>query len=370
MAKKRSGLSREFIIHPGETLGEVLKERRMSQYELAVRVGLTEPYISNVVNGQKPLSVSLAKRLEYALGIDTAFWVNLQANYDKELADFKDFNEISSAELNIIRKIKDILEYLKRLGFLEQGVQGPMLVVQLRRLLKVSNIVHIPALSQLGAYRLATKNKVNPYVLFTWVRMCDLIIKHQTVSCVLDVCKLRDKIPLIKELMFYDVAEVQSGLNSILAECGIKFSIVRHFTGAPVQGIIKENDDGTLGLLMTVRRKSADIFWFTLFHEIGHILYGDVKGRLIDYDFAEGVIEDRANEFAENCLIHSDRYGSFVEEKDFSLPAIRQFCTELNIPPYILIGRLQREDLLKYHQYTAERVQYELGENIYPNLTC
>ena len=41
MAKRRSGLSREFIIHPGETLKEVLEDREMSQKELALRTGVT-----------------------------------------------------------------------------------------------------------------------------------------------------------------------------------------------------------------------------------------------------------------------------------------------------------------------------------------
>jgi len=58
MAINRSGLSREFIIHPGETLKEILEDREMSQKELALRVGLTEPYISSVINGQKAISVS------------------------------------------------------------------------------------------------------------------------------------------------------------------------------------------------------------------------------------------------------------------------------------------------------------------------
>lgn len=105
MVKNRSGLSREFIIHPGETLKEILEDQGMTQKELALRVGLTEPYISSVINDQKAISVSLAKKLEYALGVDASFWINLQANYDKELADFEDINEISDEELAIFKKL-------------------------------------------------------------------------------------------------------------------------------------------------------------------------------------------------------------------------------------------------------------------------
>ena len=362
MAKSTSGLSREFIIHPGETLGEVLKDRGMEQKELALRVGLTEPYISNVVNCQKTISVSLAKKLEYALGIDASFWINLQANYEKELADFKDFNEISDEELGVLKILGNIVEYLKRLGFLMLELQGPMLVVQLRRLLNVSNLMQIPALSQAGAYRLATSTNVDPYVLFTWLRVCDLLTKDQQVEQKLDINKLKQKIPIIKKLMFEDAAMIQPQLRTYFAACGIRFSIVKHFRGAPVQGVIKENDDGTLSLIMTIRHKSADIFWFTLFHEIGHIIFGDIEGQLIDYESVKSEAEARADEFAANHLIDALAYDRFIRKDLFSLPAIKQFCAEQNIPPYILIGRLQREGRLEYSQYNKVKVKYEWDE--------
>lgn len=361
MVKNTSGLYREFIIHPGETLKEVLEQWGMSQRELALRTGVTEPHISSVVNCQKAISVTFAKKLEYALGVGASFWINLQANYDKELADFEDINEISSEELDIIERLNSIVKHLKQIGFLDPEVHGPMLVIQLRKLLNVSSLERIPEVSQAGAYRLAVATNVDPYVLFTWLRMCDLVTDNQQIEQELDIDELKRKIPLMKDLMFEDVARVQLRLKTYLAECGIKFSIVKHFRGAPVQGVIKKNDDDTLSLLMTTRRKFADIFWFTLFHEIGHIINGDIEDKLVDYDFTESEAEDRADEFAANTLIDAEEYQNFVERADFSLLCIKRFCAEQNIPPYILIGRLQRDKHLKYHQYSAEKVRYKSG---------
>lgn len=360
MVKNKNGLSRDFIIHPGETLKEILEDRGMSQRELAARTGVTESYISSVVNCQKAISVSFAKKLEYALDIDASFWINLQANYDKELADFEEINEISGEELEILNRLNSIITHLKQIGFLEKEAYGPIIVIQLRKLLNVSSLIRIPEVSQAGAYRLATATNVDPYVLFTWLRMCDLIVNDQQIERGLDIDKLKGKIPLIKDLMFEDVAVIQPRLKDYLAKCGIKFSIVKHFRGAPVQGVIKKNDDGTLNLLMTTRRKFADIFWFTFFHEIGHIINGDIEDKLIDYDFAKGELEDRADKFAANTLIDTAEYNSFVRKRDFSLPSIKKICADQGIPTYILIGRLQRDKHLKYHQYSTEKVRYEL----------
>ena len=82
--QNKIGLSGDFIIHPGETLAEVLEDRKMSQKELAIKTGMTEKYISTVISGQQNISSSFAKKLEYALGLEKDFWINLQAKYERE----------------------------------------------------------------------------------------------------------------------------------------------------------------------------------------------------------------------------------------------------------------------------------------------
>lgn len=84
------GLSSDFIIHPGETLAEVLKDRKMSQKELAIKTEMTEKYISTIINGQENISSSFANKLEYALDIEKEFWMNLQANYEREKKDVRE----------------------------------------------------------------------------------------------------------------------------------------------------------------------------------------------------------------------------------------------------------------------------------------
>ncbi|WP_366922787.1 HigA family addiction module antitoxin [Metallumcola ferriviriculae] len=363
MAEKMNGLSREFIIHPGETLKEMLQDRDMKQRELAMRTDVKEPHISGIVNCQKPISVSFAKKLEYALGVDASFWINLQANYEKELADFEEINQISSEELAILQKLKSITEYAQDIRLLNPDAQGSMLVIEWRKRLNVSSLSRIPEISQAGAYRLAVTDNVDPYILFTWLRICDLITNNQQLNQELNINKLKKKLPLIRKLTFEeDVETIRLKLKDYFAECGIKFTIVKHFTGAPVQGVIKRNNDGSLSLIMTVRYKFADVFWFTLFHEIGHILNEDIEDKLIDYEFTKNEAENRADEFAANVLINSDRYNSFVESGDFSLMHISQFCAEQNIPSFILIGRLQKDEHLKYHDYSREKIRYELDE--------
>ncbi len=355
-----TGLSRELIIHPGESLFEVLEDREMSQKELAIRTGKTEKHISTVVNGIKPISVTFAKKLEYALGIEAEFWMNLQSNYDKELLEFEELNNISEEEISVLRNLKDVIECWSDLGWMKKEDNQAAKVLDLRKIMNISNLLHIPQLAMNGAFRAQINStKVDPYVVLTWQRMCEILTQDIEIADEIDVDKLREKIPEIKKLMFLNVNEVPVQLERIFAECGIAFKIVKNFRGAPVQGFIKKTEDDNLVLCMTIRNSYADIFWFTLFHEIAHIIHGDSKNKFIDFESVSGEIESRADEFARNTLIPLSDYNYFIAQKDFSLSAINIFADKCGVAPYIVIGRLMKEQLIAWDNYSNERIRYK-----------
>ena len=361
MEQRTNGLSRELIIHPGETLKEMLDDRDMSQRELANRIALTEPYISNIINGQKPITISFAKKLEYALAVEAGFWINLQSNYEKELIDYEELNSITLEEIDIVKKLKEIIIYMKESGFISEENNRSLLVIELRRILNVSNLINIPKVYNNGAYRLAQGDTLDPYVLFTWLKVCDLIAeKNNTLKKTLDIEKLKKKIPEIRNLISRDYEVLKNMLKNIFNDCGIKFAIVKNFKGAPVQGVINRKSGNTLNLILTNRGKYADIFWFTLFHEIGHIINKDFEKSLIDYENIHNDLEDKANQFAESSLINPDKYEQFLKEEDYSINKIHEFSKLNKIPPFILIGRLQREKRISYNLYGNEKIKYNL----------
>ena len=82
-------MSHDLLIHPGETISELLEERRitemdLAEMDLAQKTGISEELLSDVIHGRKAISEDLAMGLEYAFGVSKSFWLNLQANYDAE----------------------------------------------------------------------------------------------------------------------------------------------------------------------------------------------------------------------------------------------------------------------------------------------
>ena len=69
-------------IHPGEFLQEELRERGISQSQLAEHIGVGAGVINLICNGHRGISAEMAKKLAAALGTTAELWMNLQVSYD------------------------------------------------------------------------------------------------------------------------------------------------------------------------------------------------------------------------------------------------------------------------------------------------
>lgn len=363
MVVKKTGISRDLIIHPGETIADVLEERGITQVELASRTGVSPAYISNVIAGKKGISANFAMGLEYALGVPKSFWLNLQANYESELLEANEGQTITEEERNAREDLKDVIKYLRKRGMMPIREKKDASILSLRKALQISNIANLREMIPVGAFRMATNTAVNPYVLGAWIRLCQIAENHQTISEKFDKRNTNDLVNEIKRIMCQTNANIQDDLKTVMEKYGIDFSVVRNFRGAPVQGYISQKLDGVYQMVLTIRGSFADIFWFSLFHEIGHIVNGDVAKALkfVD-DGSDCNKEMAADSFASNMLLSPESYKAFVERGDFSIEAIKKYASSQNVMPYIVIGRLQKEKYLDYRTYYNYKLRYKWGD--------
>lgn len=344
MMEKMNGLSLDFIIHPGETIKEVLEQKQMNQEELAIRTGFSPKHVSEVVNGKKGISPSFAKSLEYVFGIPASFWINLQGIYDKELLEYKEQVEIDENEVNIIKQLKELIKYAEKLEIIKKTQNEISQIIELRNICNVTNLTYINKLyTSAIAFRKSQTIETNLYVLYVWLRICEIIAEKNEILNEYNEEKLRANIGNIKKCMFLEVNEAMRELTRIFAECGIIFQVVENFTGAPVQGFIKKSNNRII-LSMTIRGAFADIFWFTLFHEIGHLLNGDIgNSNFIDFANVKSDMEDSADEFARKALIDEEAFNNFINRQNLTETDVINFAKQQNVQPFIVAGRIQKE---------------------------
>ena len=285
-----------------------------------------------------------------------------QAEYDVDQLRIQEENGISQEEIKLLKPLRDIMAYFIECGYIHNDWGDAAKVMQLREFLQISELTQIPKITYNAAYRaqLSSNVKVDPYVLFAWQRMCEKETEGVVTRNSLDRDLLRNSIPKIKKTMHGSINKGIHELQKIFAECGIAFQVVKNFRGAPVQGFIKEFADGRLILCMTIRGKRADRFWFTLFHEIAHILNGDNKNRFVDFDSVQGKNEQLADQYARDTLISPEQYREFILSRDCtSWENIKTFAEANDVQPFIVLGRLQNDEILDWTDYPERIVRYE-----------
>lgn len=348
------------MVSPGAELEKRLTESGMSRKELAQRINVSEKHICTVLNGNRGISSAFARKLGYVFA-DTTFWVNLQAIYDEEQMKLKEMNLISNEELAVLKPLQEIISYFVEKGYIENGCGDVEKVMRLRKFLNVSNLLLIPKITYNAAYRaqLSSNVKADPYVLFAWQRLCEKVAEKDIIDKTLNKEILKQKLQDIKAMMFGGINDGIRNLQDILKECGISFHVVKNFKGAPVQGFIKERYDHRLILCLTIRRQRADTFWFTLFHEIAHILHGDYRMRFVDFDSIDNETEVNANLFAGNILIAPELYRKFIRTNNCTTwSGIEAFAKEAQVQPFIVLGRLQNDGILDWSDYANKVHRY------------
>lgn len=109
--------------------------------------------------------------------------------------------------------------------------------------------------------------------------------------------------------------------------------------------------------------RRVDQFWFTFFHEAGHILLGGKKETFIDLNHTKGPAEKEADRFAANHLIPAQRATELNRLK--SDRAIEAFAQSVGIAPGIVVGRLQYEKIVRYDQFNGLKVRYQWTNNFF-----
>ena len=360
MAVKKIGISRDLIIHPGETILELLEDRSITQAELAASTGVSPAYVSNVIAGKKDISANFAFALEYALDVPKSFWLNLQANYDAELLELNENQTITDDERVARESLKEIVKFLRDKGLMSQKEKKDESILSLRKILKISNISNLKGLIPAGAFRVSSSANIDPYVLGAWIRLCQIKGENRSIKTSFNSTKTDEMIASLKAVMVDKNADVQEELMNIFSKYGIDFTVVKNFRGAPVQGYVAHKQDGSIQMAVTIRNSYADIFWFSVFHELGHIVNGDItkQTKFVDYGMDEKK-EEAANQFAREKLINEMDYQVFIKEHDYSIEAIKGFAISQNVMPYIVIGRLQKEKRLQYTKYSKYKLRYK-----------
>ena len=101
--------------HPGEMIKDELKERKMTQKQLAEISGIKASVLSETINGKRSVSLNMAVALEKALEITADIWMNMQNQYDLDSANISERSTQSqTVTLTIPTRDRNLLKEVAR----------------------------------------------------------------------------------------------------------------------------------------------------------------------------------------------------------------------------------------------------------------
>ena len=341
----------EYVIAPGETILELLEVNCMTQLDLANKTGINKKTINEIIKGKAPITTSTALKLEYVFNIPASFWNNLESSYRESLEREKDIESIKEDEKYLINI--PYSEMAKRnWDCIEQTRDSYENIINLRKFFSVASLSFDTELKRKLAFRKSNNEKFSFEALYCWLRYGE-IQSNKDEYPKFDIEKLKENSKTIRELVNKKFLEQLNLIKKLLKECGVALIYEPHLPNTYVNGVSYKITCDKAIIMVSDRGKKDDILWFTLFHEIAHLIKHSKKEVFVDLEDTESSdIELEADEFARNILIPDNAYNDFVKNNIvFDENIIKEFSKNNNISTGIVVGRLQKDGLISWNQF-------------------
>lgn len=351
----------DYTVTPGEILEETLQTRNIKKIDLAQRCGLSAKTISQIISGTAPVSPETALCLQRVLGVSANIWNNLEANYRLFLARKHSRKELSKY---VAWSTKFPIKELTERGLIRRDDDPVGIVEQLMDFFNIGSVQAWEAkYGQLQvSFRHSPSFKSSRESVAAWLRIGELCA--QKVECKpYNRMRFIQALQDIRTLTAERPRVFEPRMRRMYAESGVALALIAELPGTHLSGATRWATKDKALIMLSLRHKTDDHFWFSFYHEAGHILFGRKKSIFLDeINTWDDPDEDRANEFASNILIPREQYDAFLERNTFTPTSVQSFALQLGIAPGIIVGRLQHEKIISWQSLNGLKRRFELIE--------
>lgn len=346
----------EWASPPGATISDILEERGRSVADFSREIGCPSNYTARLLEGSLPITEEIASGLSRVLGASVDFWLSREQQFRESLSRLA----TSEQWLRGI-PVADMVGYgwLRKVHNTEDKVNACL------EYFDVATVTDwyekYEGATRLAAFRTSAIFSSAEGAVLAWLRKGE--IEATKIKCAeWDREWFLATLPSIRALTRKkDPSVFLPQLESICAECGVAIVIARAPTGCRASGATRFIAPNKALLMLSFRYLSDDHFWFTLFHEAGHLILHDARALFLEGgELCSGSEEQEANDFSSNILVPSVHQATMS-----SLPldgrAVVRFAREIGVSPGIVVGQLQHLGNLSPRQLNNLKVRYSWG---------
>jgi addiction module HigA family antidote len=351
--------SPDYIVSPGDVLEETLDAREIKKSEFALRCNLSAKTVSLILSGKAPVTPETAIKFERVLDIPSTTWLNIESKYSLRKAE-REAEECINANIQKLKKYP-INELIKRK--IIQATQNKM--EQAKELLNFFSVGSFQGLeNQIGSYsayfRHSSAFKSTPEALSSWIRIAE-VYADNLESELYDRNNFIKALKEIREMTNESPTVYIPEIKRLLKGSGVVFVIVPELKDVHLSGATKWISKNKALMILSLRHKTNDHFWFSFFHEAAHILLHGKKEIFIDEVKINNTLEEQqANKYASDILIPAKQYKIFSDVKP-TVELIVIFADKINIAPGIVVGRLQHDEIISYNHMHGLKEKLDLS---------
>lgn len=345
--------------HPGEILADLLDEQGFTQARVAALMGRPAQVINEIVKGKKSITAETAVGLESVLNMPATFWMNLQAIYDNTRARIAERTTLE-AQTPFLKDFR--YNQLVKRGWVEHAKDR---VEQVRIMCKYLGVasLHNHAATVPASFRITGGGNYSNEALAVWLRRGELLARDMELPS-FDRQRFLAALPEIRRLTTEPPAVFHPRMVELCETAGVAFVAVEELPKVGANGATRWLHTGNPLIQLNLKWKWADIFWFTFFHEAGHVMQPK-RHEVLHYTrrrlAADLPYEAEANDFAQDSLIPPHHWQYIKDEVITFLSASRvnALAQEVGIDPGIIVGRLQHERIIRHSELNELRTKYE-----------
>lgn len=336
--------------HPGETLEEKLEEMEMGPKEFALRTGKPEKTIIAVLKGESSITPDMAVQFENVTRIPAHFWMNHQRSYDEFIAREKRKAVIEDAVAWAKQfPLADMIKkgWLPRVSTIQEKTMEMLSFFGFSNHTAWEDYYFKQQLKV--AFRISLAQTKEPYAISAWLRKGELQAAALEANDYSEK-KFREVLPQIKSIIASHPDGFFNVLQRLCLEAGVKVVHTPCIKRVPINGSTRWLND-TPFIQLSGRYNRNDSFWFTFFHEAGHILLHGKKDIFLEnlyYSDRDMDKEAEADEFAIKWTLTKAEEAAIIAAAPLTDDDIRDFARQFNTHPAIIIGRLQHKKLLPF----------------------
>ena len=327
----------EYAVPAGDFIAEWMEDEGVNAAELARRLGVTPKHVSEVLSAKAPLSHRMALALERVTGISARLWNLYESGYRSAIA--RAANDVDLAEQYEQAK-RFPLAYLRECGYVTASQHDHAGTV--RELLEILGVASLDAFWDTWshgsvAYRRSAVGRDDAPALAVWLALAER--HHDGLADVPDFDRpaLESLLSSLRALTRGAPGPAVEHAVERLRDVGVVLCFIPPVPGLGIHGATRWIY-GNPVIQLSVLWKSDDQLWFTLFHELAHVLLHSNRELYVNGSHNEE--EEQANQFASDLLIPPQYTSRLPRTRDIG--AIRALAEELGVAPSIVLGRAQR----------------------------